>query len=156
MTEGKHHVSCETAHGPKCNCSCGGRYHRVAYEQRAAGELKNILAVGDVVICHDWQPTNNKLGFVEEIIIDPNQDSWNKLQASGKYSIYGLNQAKFSATGESFYYGDFMGKSLVNTGRKLTVADLEKYLQDKPITDKGIRQDVAKVIRNLGRTSERN
>jgi len=112
-----------------------------------------LKKVGDIVICHNWSAAEGKKGFIEEIIIDPNT-SWNQLQITGKFSIYGLEKAYFS-TGNTFYYGDFIGDTLEETGKSMTVADLERYRSVEP-NNKGMQKDIDNVIRNLGRIKGRN
>jgi hypothetical protein len=112
------------------------------------------MKVGDIVICHGWKPTENKKGFIEEIVTDPHQ-SFNKLAYSGRYSVYGLEPVKFSSGKPSYYYGDFNGDTLEVTGDFMTKEDLEKYKLNEP-DNLGIKHDMDIVIKNLGRTSGRN
>ncbi len=113
-----------------------------------------MLKVGDVVICHGWKPTENKKGFIEEIIIDPSgQPRW---KAKGQYSVYGLEQAEFTS-GKSYYFGDYLGEDLEPTGESMSKLDLEKLkweLDEK--NDKGFLNDIDKVVKNLGRERGRN
>lgn len=112
------------------------------------------LKVGDVVICHDWQPVENKKGFIEEIIVDPTgKSNW---KAEGQYSIYGLEEVEFTS-GKSFYFGDFLGEHLDKTGETMSKLDLEKLKWKlNPEENKGFIHDIDKVVKNLGREKGRN
>lgn len=114
------------------------------------------MKVGDIVICHSWKPTENKKGFIEEIIgmPDPEFKDRNSRRSSGRFSVYGLEPAKFSSD-TSYYYGDFIGEDLEPTGDKMTKEDLEKYKLNEP-DNLGIKHDIDLVIKNLGRSSGRN
>lgn len=112
------------------------------------------LKVGDIVICHGWDATESKKGFIEEIIIDPSgQPKW---KAEGQFSVYGLEQANFSS-GKSYYFGDYLGEDLEPTGESMSKLDLEKLKWTLNITeDKGFLHDIDKVVKNLGREKGRN
>lgn len=109
--------------------------------------------VGDIVICHDWEPTEGKKGFIEEIVVDPNpRGSFKKY---GQFSVYGLEPATFVTSQPDLYYGDYIGENLKATGETMTKEKLIEWQKQEP-NNKGIARDVQMVIANLGRESGRN
>ena len=122
--------------------------------------MTNKFKVGDVVICHSRTRSNDKKGFIEEIIDDPNT-SWNRLRESGMYSIYGLTQEKFNKYDEphvgDYYFGDHLGSELEAAGESMTVEQLKEF-RKKLVTPEGdgFAKDIDIVIKNLGRTEGRN
>ena len=106
------------------------------------------LKVGSIVICHGWESTEGMKGFIEEIISDPALHRNGKVW-TGKYSVYGFEKVKFESS-TSYYFGDFFGANLEETGDFMTVKDLEKYMHNDPV-DKMLQIDIPVVIKNLGR-----
>ncbi len=160
-----HDRSCEIAKEDECNCSCNGKYHRIAFTSKG-GSRKisgNNLEVGDVVVCEGWERCVGKLGFVEEIVMQPDHTKTGTFYA-GTYSIYGLepeNKLKYSTDDveEKFrkmpYFGDFKGHQLNATGKKMTTKQIMEYAE-KFSHNKGVQKDMKIVIANLGRKSGRN
>ena len=111
------------------------------------------LRVGDIVICHGWDVCEGMKGFIDCIVSDP------KLQRSGiiwtgRYSVYGLEDGNFEKT-HKYYFGDFLGARLEETGKSMTVEDLEKY-KIQHFDDKMLEEDIPIVIKNLGREMGKN
>jgi len=153
MSLESHPSSCSNAKTHSCNCRCNGDKHGrtsgiLTKEQQA--KIQN-LAVGDIVVCHGWNKTEGKLGFIEEIIVN----SGGKFKATGQFSVYGLEFATFQDSRPSRYFGDNLGYQLEPNGDKMTKERLEKYAKVEP-NNKGIQKDIEIVIKNLGRTSGRN
>lgn len=73
---------------------------------------------------------------------------------SGSYSVYGLVPAEFDS-GNRYYFGDFTGSNLEETGVAMTVKDLEEF-STTDSTDKILQDDIPVIIKNLGRASGRN
>ncbi len=111
------------------------------------------LKVGDVVICHGWEPIENLKGFIEEIISDPEIEEYGRIW-SGKYSVYGLEKGHF-VTADKYYFGDFLGVHLDETGKSMSVEDLEKFAKNDP-ENKMLQQDIPIIIKNLGREMGKN
>lgn len=110
-----------------------------------------MLKVGDIVICHGWDKTENKKGFIEEIV--SNSDDWR----GGLFSIYGLEPTMFVSGNLSYYYGDHVGNKLEATGEKMNEAKLLEYKVKLSMNNEnGHIEDIDKVIKNLGRSSGRN
>lgn len=92
-------------------------------------------------------------GFIESIVSDP------KLERSGiiwtgRYSVYGLEDGNFEKS-HKHYFGDFLGARLDETGKSMSVEDLEEYKQ-KHSDDKMLEEDIPIIIKNLGREMGRN
>jgi len=109
--------------------------------------------VGDIVICHGWDPVEGKRGFIEEIIRDSFENRTGRFWLA-RYSVYGFTKSEFPSGG-SFYYGDFVEDNLESTKEVMTVEKLENFKDMEP-DNKGIRKDMDIVIKNLGRESGRN
>ncbi len=114
--------------------------------------MKN-LCVGDVVLCHGHAPTEDKLGFVEEIICEP--ISRPGFFYEGMYSIYGLQERKDHSVSMDYYFGDYRRSDLEFRNKKMTVDDLMRY-SHKFKENRGVMRDIALVIVNLGRKQFRN
>ena len=111
------------------------------------------LQVGDIVICHGYDIVEGLKGFVEEIVSDPAMDKKGMIW-TGRYSVYGLEPVEFSA-GCRYYFGDFLGANLEETGMKMSLKDLTQF-SSNDTTDKMLQQDIPIVMNNLGRESGRN
>ena len=111
------------------------------------------LKVGDIVICHGYEICEGKKGFVEEIVADPAMNKKGMIW-TGRYSVYGLVPVEFSA-GCRYYFGDFLGANLEETGMTMTVKDLKEFSANDT-SDKMLQDDIPIILDNLGRESGRN
>lgn len=117
------------------------------------GDGKITLKVGDIVICHGWDVCENMKGFIESIVSDPKLQR-NGIIWTGRYSVYGLEDGNFEKSNKH-YFGDFLGARLEETGKSMSVENLEKYKQVH--TDDAMTQeDIPIIIKNLGREKGRN
>jgi len=112
-----------------------------------------VLKVGDIVIVHGWDVCEVMKGFIESIVSDPKYHR-NGIIWTGRYSIYGLEDGNFEKT-HKHYFGDFLGARLDETGKSMTVDDLEKY-KEQHSDDKMLEQEIPIIIKNLGREMGRN
>jgi len=112
-----------------------------------------VLKVGDIVVVHGWDLCEGKRGFIESIVSNPKLQR-NGIIWTGRYSVYGLEDGNFES-GNKYYFGNFLGARLDETGKSMTQEDLEKYQQDHP-DDKILEEDIPVVIKNLGRELGRN
>lgn len=108
-----------------------------------------MFCVGDLVLTED-----GRKGFIEEIIIDPNTSS-NKLQTTGKYSVYSIEVEKYTDGFGHFYLGDWIGNTITKTGSIMKKENLENIM-NKCLDYKGVAKDFKIVINNLGRKSGKN
>lgn len=111
------------------------------------------LKVGSIVICHGWEVIENLKGFIDEIVSDPEIEHTGLIW-SGNYSVYGLEKAHFY-TADKYYFGDFLGVNLEETGKSMTVEDLEKFAKNDP-ENKMLQLDIPIIIKNLGREMGKN
>lgn len=108
-----------------------------------------MFKVGEIVKTDD-----GRMGFIEEIIIDPSPNAKVKMWREGKYSIYSTNPDRYKDK-EKFYIGDYLGSSLQSTGTFVTVDWLNSMIGVFPDM-KGIINDYQIVIKNHGREKGRN
>lgn len=114
----------------------------------------NNFKVGDIVECFDTDSDSSVsigLGLIEEIVLNPEETFGKK---DGKYSIYGFKPKKDSDL-LHLYFGDYRGSDLKQTGKKISIGDLQTFHLKEP-DNKGLKRDMEKVIKNYGRSSGRN
>jgi hypothetical protein len=111
------------------------------------------LKVGDIVICHGWDVCEGMKGFIDCIVSDPRLER-NGIIWTGRYSVYGLEDGNFEKA-HKHYFGDFLGAKLEETGKSMSVEDLEKY-KVKHSDDKMLEEEIAIIVRNLGREKGKN
>ena len=118
---------------------------------------QNKFKVGDVVICHSSGRSNGKKGFVEEIVRDDSKHNTGTAFRA-LYSIYGFEPVKMHESDPAhvgdYYFGDHLESELEYTGEVMTEPQLREYR--KKLGDGGFADDIAIVIKNLGRQEGRN